>query len=567
MRKTLHLLLVLTLLFIGGISANAQTTVTQTSFTATSGNVGGDKNVSYKAEKGKANTAPAINNGIIRVYQNGGLFTVSVADGCQINNVTLGSAMKTTVTYVTDKNTTASATKSIAANGNVSVNLSGGEKSITFTCTGTTRNDRLYVNSLSVTYKRESTGKTKTTLAFADPADKTFALNATEETNFTNVATLTPAVEGATISYSSDNENIAVVDDNGEVLVETSKAGSATITASYAGDDNHEASTASYKINIIDSSNISETTFDFTSTEGLAKLGITAPSKSSGTNLTENTEYQNSDNATVSFTVTNSNTNTRVWNSNGAYTLRVYKNGGSLTIKVANGYTLTSIAFNGDYKDATYTKYTPSATFTGAATIKTITVKYAPVVSLALNKYGYATTYYSNKALKVPAGVTATAYDEDVNAVATYDEGKVIPAGEAVILQGEANATAKFIVDKTSTATATANNALHGSDTEATTTGIGMFYLLSAKNGKVGFYWGAENGAAFTSGAHKAYLVVPETKAKPAYIFNGKTTGIKAIETETNEDDNVPAFNISGQRVNKDYKGIVIKNGKKYINK
>lgn len=236
----------------GGIGTNAQTTVTQTSFTATSGNVGGDKNVSYKAEKGKASTAPAINNGQIRVYQNGGLFTVSVADGYTLTNVTLGSAMATTVTYVTDKSTTASATQSIAKNGTLSVDFTGGEKSITYTCTGATKNDRLYVNSLSVTYTSESTGKTKTTLAFADPADKTFDLNATEGTDFTNAATLTPSVEGASITYASDNEDIAVVGENGEVLVETSKVGKATITASYAGNDTYDAATASYTIEVVD---------------------------------------------------------------------------------------------------------------------------------------------------------------------------------------------------------------------------------------------------------------------------------------------------------------------------
>lgn len=253
MGKTLHLVMLLALILLGGSSLRAQTTVTQTSFSEISGNVGGDKNVSYKAEQGKAGTPPAISNEEIRVYQNGGLFTVSVADGYTLTNVTLGSAMATKVTYVTDKTTTASATQSIAKDGKLSLDFTGGEKSVTYTCTGTDKKSRLYVNSLSVTYKTESTGKTKTTLSFGDNADKTFDLNATEGTTFTQTATLTPAVEGAAITYASDNENIAIVDkESGEVIVDTKAAGKATITATYAGNDTYDNAQASYTIEVVD---------------------------------------------------------------------------------------------------------------------------------------------------------------------------------------------------------------------------------------------------------------------------------------------------------------------------
>ena len=50
------------------------------------------------------------------------------------------------------------------------------------------------------------------------------------------------------------------------------------------------------------------------------------------------------------------------------------------------------------------------------------------------------------------------------------------------------------------------------------------------------------------------------------YSINGATTGINKVENDT-EDANAPAYNLAGQRVNKSYQGIVIKNGKKYINR
>lgn len=49
------------------------------------------------------------------------------------------------------------------------------------------------------------------------------------------------------------------------------------------------------------------------------------------------------------------------------------------------------------------------------------------------------------------------------------------------------------------------------------------------------------------------------------YSINGATAGVKNITVEQNV--NAPAFNLAGQRVNDAYKGIVVKNGKKYLNK
>lgn len=92
---------------------------------------------------------------------------------------------------------------------------------------------------------------TLTSLSFGENANKTFWKGDTEGLTFTQTATLTPAVEGAKITYSSSDENVAVVDANsGEVLVSTDNAGKATITATYAGDDTHVGSTATYNITV-----------------------------------------------------------------------------------------------------------------------------------------------------------------------------------------------------------------------------------------------------------------------------------------------------------------------------
>lgn len=57
-------------------------------------------------------------------------------------------------------------------------------------------------------------------------------------------------IEGLTLLYTSDNKDIALVDDNtGEVFL-GDKAGTATITAYFDGNEKYEACQASYKINV-----------------------------------------------------------------------------------------------------------------------------------------------------------------------------------------------------------------------------------------------------------------------------------------------------------------------------
>lgn len=46
---------------------------------------------------------------------------------------------------------------------------------------------------------------------------------------------------------------------------------------------------------------------------------------------------------------------------------------------------------------------------------------------------------------------------------------------------------------------------------------------------------------------------------------DGTPSGISSVETKANE--NAPVYNLNGQKVSKDYKGVVVKNGKKYIQK
>lgn len=84
-----------------------------------------------------------------------------------------------------------------------------------------------------------------------------------------------------------------------------------------------------------------EVTFDFSSEAGLQAMGITAPAQSNGVNLTDVGTITVDG---VSLTAVNGSTQTRVWNSQGSYTLRIYV-GGSITFAVESG-SITGVTIN-----------------------------------------------------------------------------------------------------------------------------------------------------------------------------------------------------------------------------
>ena len=188
----LAFLFLCTFLTIGTNTAWGKTvTVEQNSFSEISGIVNNDVNISYIAEQGKAANEPIANSGVIRVYQNGGLFTISANNGVTISQVILGSAMKTSVVYSIDGGTDSSA-KSITAKGKLTISNLSATK-IKFTCKGTDKNSRLYVNYVSVTY--ETGGSTPTYTVTYDANGGAVSPASDSYTN-TPINLPTPTIEG-----------------------------------------------------------------------------------------------------------------------------------------------------------------------------------------------------------------------------------------------------------------------------------------------------------------------------------------------------------------------------------
>lgn len=104
-----------------------------------------------------------------------------------------------------------------------------------------------------------------------------------------------------------------------------------------------------------------------------------------------------------------------------------------------------------------------------------------------------------------------------------------------------------------------------GSWTTLSKSSTGTNYVLSVQDETVVF--APIDAVSATLRAGSAYLYVPtSTGAKLRLVFGDDATAINGIESEKNA-ENGAIYNLAGQRVGKDYKGIVIKNGKKFMNK
>lgn len=204
---------------------------------------------------------------------------------------------------------------------------------------------------------------------------------------------------------------------------------------------------------------------------------------------------------------------------------------------------------------------------------------YSGVGSFKISEAGYG-TYYSSKAYTMPKGVkgyTITG-NEGTSLVMNeaYAAGDVVPAKTALVVEGAANKYYTLVAE--STELTPDDNKLHGSDEAETTYVDGTdvkYYKLSYNNegNNLGFYWGSENGAAFTNGAHKAYLALnSETLLSQSRGFSladlahGVTTGINTTVKSATQSNFI--YDLNGRRINSlngAAKGVYIMNGQKVL--
>lgn len=176
----------------------------------------------------------------------------------------------------------------------------------------------------------------------------------------------------------------------------------------------------------------------------------------------------------------------------------------------------------------------------------------------------YYATFSSACACEFVGAEVFTVNVEGENIVLNEVASKQVPANTGVLVKSTANAVT---VTRLETAPAIEGTNLLKPASEQMTEGF-KFYKLAYDNYTektgLGFYWGAENGGAYTVKPGLAYLAVPEAQAAnvKGFSFDGTQTGINGVEATTAKG---AIYNLNGQRVEKAQRGIYIQNGKKFI--
>ena len=475
--------------------------------------------------------------------------------------------------------------------------------------------------------------RTTTTVTFGeDVDDQTFSVNL-GETFEGKTATVYPTGAGS-VTYSSDNTDIASVDENTGAITLGGIAGTATITASFDATEDYKASSAKYYINVIDpngpvfyeSFNQNKGTGGNNDIWGNISQKPTLIYDNSGW-ADENENGSGADKCAIFGTANaKGSATTPAIDLSGDKYILTFKAGAwdatkektTIDVKISNG----TLTYNGtssstqtiEMNKAAWTDYT----MTIAGATKSTTIKFtakvnsdnrffldevkivkaqAPATStlslVAVDNKIYYATFSSSKDVIFPSVVEVDAVSvegstlnmtelakDDYFVKATsadgFDvvtKGYYVPANTGVLIKSLENSVTYYNPYEAATVTLPANQlkpapAEGGVFTPETDY---KYYKLAyndydAKTG-LGFYWGAENGGAFSVKAGTAYLAVPTTEVSGAKAFTldgGVVTGISSVNVESNRTKTI--YNIAGQRVYDMTKsGLYIVDGKKVV--
>ena len=204
--------------------------------------------------------------------------------------------------------------------------------------------------------------------------------------------------------------------------------------------------------------------------------------------------------------------------------------------------------------------------YAGSVSIKNLKIEAEGVKqeSLTIPSSSYATyaAYYPVNYAELGLKAYAVKLNEAKDGVEFTEIPGVVPAGVAVLLKGEADT--EYALDK-ATGWPSVVTDLKASDGTSATSGAATLYALSTVDGVTAFYPVKLDSKI---PAKRCYLEVKGTSAKAAFFSLGtnfgETTGISSVENKVEKAD-APVYNLAGQLVGKDYKGLVIKNGKKFV--
>lgn len=232
------------------------------------------------------------------------------------------------ITYVSDAPTIAS----VDENGKVTFGSAFGKATITASYVGDDTHKPATSISYTITYSKIPTEMAWSQSSVSVNLGETFTAP-----TLTFTAHNVNILEGKTIKYNSSDENVAMIDETGIVL--KGKAGSAKISATFAGDDTYAAASAEYTLNVIDP-NKTDVTFDFTKPED---YGYGKPASGNPTELSVGDKLV-SNGVIITNVKGGTSITTRFLNSKDVVTFRVYA-GAILTVEAPAGSAINKIDF------------------------------------------------------------------------------------------------------------------------------------------------------------------------------------------------------------------------------
>ena len=419
------------------------------------------------------------------------------------------------------------------------------------------------------------------------------------------------------VAVNNTNFNFAItgtsgiisVDANGIVTIDASVKGEATITASVKA-SGYSATPVAYTIRVADAA----TKWDFTTVDGsVDKYNILAALSNGWTQNGDKDEYRND----AAFSDADGTANGKILKSleglRSTNTFRVdptenagtYETAGrlqvdgNLTLKnmirgqkvtiiyasankdnarmmttddldnmsgfvaVKSGGLATGVGYVKADGDIEFTIEAASGATGTVVNIAKISVEDYVPVTVSDAKYA---TFASDSKLDFTGVTGLSAYTATAKGTTiTFNQvtGSV-PTGEGLLLYADVNENTTYYVPVATGSTSPVDNLLKRGTGASLTYGDGAeYYILSNESAGVGFY--KANGNVVSE--NKAYLDLTGTNAKSFALPGSETTGIRSIENGELRIENSNYYNLAGQRVGKDYKGIVIVNGKKMLNK
>ena len=340
------------------------------------------------------------------------------------------------------------------------------------------------------------------------------------------------------VTYTSSNEDVATIDGTGDITLVA--AGQTLISAIFAGDDTYEAATVSYTLNVKEAE----------------------PEKTDISN-TEETAY------TVAKAVEliddpNSDLTKEVYVKGKISQIDKYNDDKTITYWISDDGTTTN------QFECYHGKGLEGADFTATADLK----KGATVIVKGKMKK-YNTTY------EFDSGNVLVSYDEstaveEANIKNTAETAYTVAKAKDLIEAGEGLATevyVKGIITKVESYNSKYKSLTYWISDDGTETSQ-QFEIYSglAKEGEEFSSKDdlAVGGKVVVKGLLKKFIKGEETiyemdKNNHLISYEAPATGISALTIDT--DVNAPMYNLKGERVDANYRGVVIKGGKKTIQK